>query len=453
MEKSNSSDFVILGGGIAGLTFALEATRRDRRTVVLESEERIGGLARTLAFGDYRFDLGGHRFHSRWPQVTAWVLDLMGDDLLEVSRYSRILLNGRYVDYPLRFLNALTALSLPQAVHVCASYLGASLRRRSNRQDISFEDWVVRRFGRALYDIYFRPYTEKVWGMVCTELSADWASQRIKVPSLTAAVKASLFRRASPQNAFLSSFVYPPLGIGMIPDRMAEQARATGKAVIHVGSQVRRLEVAGASGEWRVYYRQAGQEKVVAGKQIVSTIPLGALLQTLPLPQEAASALSGALEYRGLICLFLAVDGTRISSDTWTYFPDPQLIFGRTHEPPNWSPQMAPSGKSSLCVEVFCSEGDDVWRRADGELIEAVLTDLDSLGFLTPDRVCGAWLLRVPCAYPVYRVGYTETFQQVRDALTRWPTLHLLGRTGSFQYLNIDGTILQALQLADTLAG
>ncbi len=448
-----AADFVILGGGLAGLAFALEASRQGRQVAVLDSEEQVGGLSRTLTFGDYRFDIGGHRFHSNWSHVYDWVADLMDGDLLEVDRYSRILLDGRYVDYPLRFFNTLSALSLPQAARVCASYLWALSFRGSGWQDTSFEDWIVHRFGRALHELYFRPYTEKVWGMACTELSADWASQRIKVPSLTVAVKASLFRSASPQSVFLSSFVYPPLGIGTIPGRMAQKALATGKAAIHTGSRVCRLERIDQTGEWRVYYRHAGREKAVAGKQVVSTIPLSVLLQALPLSQAAVSATRDALGYRGLICIFLAVDGARISSDTWTYFPDSHLIFGRTHEPRNWSPRMAPPGKTSLCVEVFCSEGDDVWRCADGELLDAALTDLDRLGFLARGRVRDAWLLRVPHAYPIYRVGYAETVQRARGLLARWPTLHLLGRTGSFQYLNMDGVIEQALRLARRLAG
>ncbi len=450
-KELRQPDFVILGGGIAGLTFALEATRRGKRVVVLESEDQVGGLARTLVFGDYRFDIGGHRYHSRWPETTNWVLDVMNGDMLDVPRRSRIRLDRKYVNYPLQFPSVLTALGLPEAARVLISYLKASLWRNSGHQDVSFEDWVVRRFGRTLYDIYFRPYTEKVWGMDCNELSADWASQRIKLPSLAAAVKGSLLRGTSPPGTLVSRFLYPPLGIGMIPERLAEKALATGWADIRLSSRVFRLESGDTANEWRVHYRQAGQEKTVCGRQVVSTIPLGSLLQMLPLADETAAALNSTLTYRGLTCVFLAIDGSCVSDDTWTYFPDPQLTFGRTHEPPNWSSRMAPAGKTSLCAEVFCTQGDDVWQRPDGELIDAVTKDLDHLGFLVRGRVRDAWVLRVPDAYPVYRVGYADAVRRVRNTLARWPTLHLLGRTGSFQYLNMDGVIKQALELADVL--
>ncbi len=444
-------DFIVLGGGLAGLTFALEAGRRGRRVVVLEAEDQVGGLARTLTFGDYRFDIGGHRYHSAWPEVTAWVLDVLDGDVLDVARRSRIRLDGRYVDYPLQFPNALTAFRPPEAARILASYLRARLGRNGRRRDISFEDWVVRRFGRALYDVYFRPYTEKVWGIPCTELSADWASQRIGLPSLSAAVRGSLRRGPRPAT-LVSRFLYPPLGIGALPARIAAKAQATGRAAVHTGSRVSRLEHGPADG-WRVYYDQAGREQAVTGRQVVSTIPLDSLLRALPLPAETSAALSRPLAYRGVRCVFLAVDGPRISSDTWTYFPDPDLTLGRTHEPPNWSAQMAPPGQTSLCVEVFCSAGDEVWRQPNGKLADAVVDDLDRLGFLARSRVRQAWEVRAAHAYPVYRIGYADALRRVREVLTRWPTLHLAGRTGAFEYLNMDAVIRQAIQLAAALCG
>jgi protoporphyrinogen oxidase len=446
------NDFVVLGGGIAGLTFALEATRRGKRVVVLESGEQVGGLARTLVFDDYRFDIGGHRFISRWPHIADWVLDVMDGDMLEVPRRSHIHLDGRYVDYPIRLPNALTALSLPKAARVLVSYLWASARHRNHGADVSFEDWVVRRFGRALYDIYFRPYTEKVWGLPCTQISADYASERIKLPGLATAIKGSLLRGTSPPGTLVSRFYYPPLGIGMIPERLAERTLATGRGDVRLGSRVIGLE-RDPGGQWRVHYRRAGQEDVVVGQQVVSTIPLGSLLEMLPHGDRSLPVRPEELIYRSLVCVFLAIDGLQVSTDTWTYFPDDCLLVGRTHEPRNWSPQMAPASETSLCVEIFCTEGDEIWRRPETELIDAVTGDLDGLGFLPRERVRDAWILRVPDAYPVYWVGYADAVRSVRDYLARWPTLHLTGRTGSFQYLNMDAVIREALGLAETLFG
>jgi protoporphyrinogen oxidase len=450
MESIQPYEFVILGGGLAGLTFALEAAGRGSRVAVLERGPEAGGLARTMAYGDYRFDLGGHRFHSRWPHINDWVHDLMDGDLLEVARRSRILLDRQYVDYPLQLPNVLGALSLPKAAQVLTSYLKASWRRDDHHTDASFESWVVSRFGRTLYEIYFQPYTEKVWGMDCTHLSADWASQRIKLPNLAAAVRGSLLRFTAPPSTLVSRFLYPPQGIGMIPTRIAERALATGRAAIHLNSQAFQAELGDFDNTWRVHFRQDGRRQVITGRQLVSTIPLGALMRILPSTGTPPSSLN-RLTYRSLICVFLALDGPRISADTWTYFPDRHLTVGRTHEPPNWSPQMAPSGRTSLCAEVFCTEGDELWHYSDQRMIAAVLDDLESVNFLARDRVRDAWLLRVPDAYPVYGIGYADALGRLRYYLARWPTLHLTGRTGSFQYLNMDKVIDQALGLVKEL--
>lgn len=443
-------DFVVLGGGLAGLTFALEAARRGRPVAVLEAGTQPGGLSRTLTFGDYRFDLGGHRFHSAWPEITEWVKNLMDGELLHVARRSRIRLNGSYVDYPIQFPNALTALETPQAAQVLWSYLAATCARRPPGSDRSFEDWVVRRFGRALYEIYFRPYTEKVWGMSCTELSADWASQRIQLPSLAVAVRESLRRRVNGPATLVSRFLYPPLGIGMLADRLVTKLHATGRGMLSLNSRVVRLEER-PSGGWKVHYHRAGEVQALEGRQVISTVPLPQLLTMVPLPDPRAVALGARLAYRSLICVFLAVDGPRISEDTWTYFPDRHLVLGRTHEPINWSPQMAPAGQTSLCVEIFCSVADATWQQADGALIEATVADLDRLSFLPRARVREAWLVRVPDAYPIYRTGYAEVLHQVRRELGHWPTLHLAGRTGTFHYLNMDGVFKQAIELAGRL--
>jgi protoporphyrinogen oxidase len=449
--SDDTYDFVVLGGGLAGLTFAVEATRLGRKVAVLERESQVGGLARTLCFGDFRFDIGGHRFHSRWPEVSQWVMELLGGDACEVRRRSRIRLDGTYIDYPLRFPNALAAFSPLQALAIFASYLRAALFSSRRRPAASFEEWIVRRFGRRLFDIYFRPYTEKVWGLPCDRISAEWANQRIRLPSLRSAVVDSVRRRLGTRSPLVSRFSYPSLGIGVLSERMAEATASTGRGVVRVGSRV--VEVSPDGSGWRVTFRRDGDggEESVAGAEIVSTLPLSELFAMLPRPGREAGELLTGLGYRSLICVFLAVEGPRISDDTWTYFPDRSVLLGRTHEPANWSPRMAPVGSTSLCVEVFCSEGDESWRRPDGEFIELVLADLDRLRFLDRGRVRQAWLLRAPHAYPVYEIGYAERLACARATLGRWPMLHCLGRTGSFQYLNMDAVIRDGLQLARTL--
>lgn len=450
MPPNSIQDFVILGGGIAGLTFALEATRRGQQVVLLESADQVGGLARTLVYGDFRFDIGGHRFHSEWQHVTAWARELMDHEMLQVVRRSRIYINGRYVEYPLEFPNALSAFDFPTALRVGASYLSARLLP-NHHVDVSFEDWVVHRFGRALYNIYFRPYTEKVLGVDCTVLSADWASQRIKLPSLTAAIGGSLLRHTAHPGTMVSRFYYPALGFGEIPKRMAAKTLATGNAALNLSSRVHQLEYDSTARNWRVHFTRDNAEQIVIGKQLISTIPLGALMRLLPPTNEPPPSLGDRLVYRSLVCVFVALDGPRVSQDTWTYFSDPSVIFGRFHEPPNWSEQMAPPGKTSLALEIFCSAGDALWDKHDRELIDISLNDLARLNLVERTRVRDAWLLRVPNAYPLYKIGYQEQLTRVHQFITRWQSLHLVGRTGAFQYMNSDGVIKHTLDLVNEL--
>lgn len=451
MVSDPTYDFLVLGGGLAGLTFALEATRHGRGVLVLEKENQVGGLARTLRFGDYLFDIGGHRFHSRWPEVTQWVVAQLAGEVSEVRRRSRIRQGGAYIDYPLRFPNALTAFPPLQAARIFASYLRATFLARGGQADLSFEDWIVRRFGRALFDAYFKPYTEKVLGLPCHRISADWASQRIRLPSLKSAVTSSLLRRSSRPATLVAQFLYPKHGIGVLPDRIAQAALDTGRATIGVDSRVVRVEPAPSGDGWAVTYRRPEGETTVTCAQVVSTAPMDALLGMLPLPKREADKLGAGLPYRSLACVFLAVDGPRISDDTWTYFPDKHVLFGRTHEPANWSPLMAPAGATSLCVEIFCSTGDEAWCRPDDDLVDAVAAELGRLKFLARNRITAAHVLRVSHAYPAHHIGYAADLARASGAIDRWPNLHLLGRTGTFRYLNMDAVIRDGLALAREL--
>ncbi len=451
---------ILLGGGIAGLATGLELARRGRQVTIIEKGRDVGGLARTLVQYDtagrpFRFDIGGHRFHSHKPAIIGWVRELMGADLLRVPRISHIYLQGKFVDYPLRFPNALSIFSPWQAAHILGSYGLAAVRHRldGRRQDISFEDWVVRRFGRAMYNVFFGPYTEKVWGIPCTQLSADWAAQRISLPSLSQAIRRAIAPGAQPPATIISHFWYPRLGFGMIAQRMAQTITRLGGRVL-TGVAVTALQPR-ADGSWEVTIQEADGRHILPADRVISSIPLNLLLRALP-------AASGAheveqrfrLRYRDMIVLFLALHTDRVSADSWTYFPQPELLCGRTHEPRNWSPEMAPEGFTSLAAEVFTSRGEPAWETDDEALVARAVRELEHIGFLPAGTLHEAWVLRVPYAYPVYDIGYADKVRVVKDFLTAtFPTLHLVGRTGSFRYMNSDGVIEDALALTDYLTG
>jgi protoporphyrinogen oxidase len=442
-----TAEYGVLGGGIAGLTMAREIARAGRSVVVLEQDDGVGGLARTIRRNGYGFDLGGHRFHSNNPDVVGWLQALMGEDLLTVQRRSRIHVQGHFVDYPIRLTQATVAFGPVKAGAIACSYAASLLARRGGH-DGSFEGWVLRRYGRVLYDIYFRPYTEKVWGIPCHELSADWAEQRISLPSLPKAIYHALVPSRNPPPTIIPHFYYPRLGYGTIADALADEIVRLGGR-IECGTPVTRLDVerdqaivSTGNGSGSAGHLQCGH--------IISTIPVGTLLAALAHdPDVAALAAGTTFPYRGVILVFLMLDRPSVSLDSWTYFPSPSMLLGRTHEPRNWSQALVPrEGTTSLVAEVFSSPGDGVWETADQSLVARVVEDLARVGWIRPAEVVGSCVVREPHAYPVYTLDYRERVDRARAVLARWPALSWLGRTGSFSYRNVDGIVEDCFHLA-----
>jgi protoporphyrinogen oxidase len=445
-----TAEYGVLGGGIAGLTIAREIARAGRSVVVLEQDAAVGGLARTIRWDGYAFDLGGHRFHSNNPDVVGWLQALMGNDLLSVQRRSRIHVNGRFVDYPIRLRQATVAFGPLKAGAIACSY-AASLVAHRDSHDHSFEQWVIRRYGRVLYDIYFRPYTEKVWGIPCTDLSADWAAQRISLPSLPKALYHAIVPSKNPPPTIVQHFYYPRNGYGTIGDRLADEIIGLG-GQIACGTSVTRIDVAHETTTISVR-REGTVGRVVQCGHVISTIPVGTLLATLAHDADVARvATDTPLPYRGVMLVLLQLNRTSISADSWTYFPSPSMLLGRTHEPKNWSPAMVPDPDvTSLAVEIFSSPGDGVWETPDPRLVARTVEDLAGVGWIRPSDVRASRVVRAPYAYPVYTLDYRERVARVRAVLARWPSLSLLGRTGAFSYRNVDGVVEDSFFLAGQL--
>jgi protoporphyrinogen oxidase len=442
---------LVLGGGLAGLAAAHALAASGREVLVLEAGETVGGLSRTEVFGDFRFDLGGHRFFTHDAEVAALVQGLLGDELIDVPRSSKILLRGRYVDYPLRPANALVALGPATTARVLGDWLVEQVRLLvPRRADVSLEDWVVRRFGRTLFTIYFKEYSEKVWGLPCDRISVGWVARRIEGLSLGRALRDAFTREHRASVASLvDRFAYPRLGIGRIADRLAEElaprgrvlrrARVTG--LRHEAGRVR--EVVAATPE--------GERSFSAGA-VVSTIPLPALPRLLdPAPSAGTLAAAGALRFRSLILAAVAVNRPSVTDQSWIYLPDRTVPFGRLHEPKNWSRAMAPPERSLVVAEWFCSHGDAVWGSSDEELAERTVAGLERLGYLRPGEVSGVRVLRVSAAYPLFDVGYEERAAVVRAGLSGLRNLRLAGRSGCFAYQNMDHALRSGLDAARDL--
>ena len=444
---------VVLGGGLAGLSAAHAFASEGISPLVFEADDTVGGLSKTIVRGEFRFDLGGHRFHTRDKAVEALVRDLMGDELRQVGRKSQIYMNGRFFDYPLKPLNSLSGLGLPTVARIIADYMVERIKGlfQPDPGD-SLEDWVVRNFGRKMFDIYFKVYSEKVWGIPCNRISRSWVERRIEGLSLATAIKnafSSAVGRDLP--TLIDNFLYPALGIGRISDRLAEEINRTGH--VHTGSPVRKITHNGK----RITSVSAGPDgapmEVEAG-HYVSTIPLTALASMMdPAPPEGVLAAASSLGYRDLVIAAVVVDKPVVTDLSWVYVPDKDIPFGRIHEPKVWSPAMAPEDKTLLVVEFFCFEGDDLWNSTDEQIMNHSTKGLKKLGFLEPEEVSEGWVLRIPGAYPLFEIGYEEHAKVVMDYFSNFENLVIAGRSGKFSYLNMDHAIASGVDAAKVAMG
>ncbi|MBI3393901.1 MAG: FAD-dependent oxidoreductase [Nitrospirae bacterium] len=449
--KDASDRIVILGGGLTGLTAGLVLSRAGRSVQVLERGPEVGGLARTIARNGFRFDLGGHRFFTKDEKVAAFLGDLMGGELVTVPRTSKILLKNRYVDYPLRPFNALFGLGVPTTIRSLLDYAGRRIVRGFKEAPIvSLEDWVVDRFGRTLYNVYFKEYSEKVWGIDCERICMEWIDQRIQGLSLRRAIKEAFLGSNGGGMATLADrFLYPAGGIGRIAENLQEGIERNGRVL--TDARIGELRHDGLRLE-RAVVNGPGSPGDFPGEEFVSTLPLTSLVGMLrPRPPEDIVRAASRLRYRDLVIVAVMIDRPRATDQTWIYVPDRSVPFGRIHEPTNWSRKMAPEGKTLLVTEHFCFQGGDVWRTTDERLVGNTVSHLARLGFVKPDEVEDAAVVRVPHAYPVFEVGYERSYRTILDYLGRFENLHVAGRTGAFKYLNMDHVIAAGIDAAERI--
>lgn len=450
-RAGHQAPVLVLGAGFAGLAAAQALTAAGRTALVLEAGPVVGGLSRTETYGEFRFDLGGHRFFTHDREIADLVARLMGDELIDVPRSSKILLRGRYVDYPLRPRNALAALGLPTVARVLFDWAAEQFRARpGKRPEVSLEDWVVRRFGRTLFEIYFKEYSEKVWGLPCERISVGWVARRIDGLSLGRAVRDAFTREHRETVASLvDRFAYPRLGIGRVGERLAETIAPLGRVLC----DTRVTRVRHENGRVREVFVQTGDgERSFATDAVVSTIPLPALARALdPAPSPETMRAASALGFRDLLLVAVAADRPFITDQTWIYLPDRSIPFGRIHEPKNWSRAMAPPDRSLVVAEYFCFRGDAVWESTDEHLGELTAAGLERLGYLKRGEIAGTRVVRVPAAYPLFEVGYERHAAAVRAGIGAIGGLFVAGRSGCFAYQNMDHAIRSGIDTARAL--
>lgn len=440
-----------MGGGLAGLSAGYRLTKADRPVAVFESDQAVGGLSRTIRYGDYRFDLGGHRFFTRNRETDRFVKDILRGDYLTVHRKSKIYLHKKFFDYPLRPANALFGLGVPTTIRAVTDY-GKEKAKNLFREprNVSLEDWVVNNFGRTLFTVYFKEYSEKVWGIDCSSISEEWVSKRIEGLSLAVAVKNALFRFSGKKvPTLVDRFIYPPNGIGQISDRLKEEIEKHNP--VSLNTRVSEIHHKDRT-ITRLITRNCENMLSVAGKEYISSIPVTHLVSMLrPLPPQHILDAAAKLRYRDLVIVTLMLDRERVTDLTWLYLPEKSMPLGRVHEPKNWSPSLAPDGKTSIVAEYFCFQYDEIWNSTDAELGDITTGQLSALGLIKKTDVIDQYVIRVPKAYPVFEVGYQEHYSKIMDYLDTFGNLHIAGRTGMFRYYNIDHAIESGIQAAEKI--
>ena len=443
---------IVIGGGPAGLTAAYELQRRGVRALVLERSDKVGGHSRTDQFRGFRFDIGGHRFFTKIKPVMEIWTEVLGDRFLLVPRLSRIYYDGRFFQYPLKMSNVIFGLGLWNSFMILMSYLRA--RIFPYRNETNFEEWVINRFGERLYRTFFKTYTEKVWGIPCDQIQAEWAAQRIKGLSLERAViNALVGDRGKRVKSLIEEFHYPQLGPGMMWEEMSRLLREKG-AEVSLLSAVTAVHRDGYHVVGVTVQRDGARERADAG-QFIASMPITELIRSFSpaAPDEVLEAASH-LRYRDFLTVCLIVDHPDLFPDNWIYVHSPEVQMGRLQNFKNWSPHMVPDpSKSSVGGEYFVNEGEPLWEMRDDELIELASRELALLGLTGGAAIEGGVVYRQRKAYPIYDPTYRGHLEVISGFLKKFDNLQMIGRNGLHKYNNQDHSMLTAILAVENLFG
>ncbi len=443
----------MIGAGPAGLTAALLLAQRGVDVTVLEADDQVGGISRTARYKDFRFDIGGHRFFTKITPVQSMWEEILGDEFLTVPRLSRIYYGGKFFNYPLKAGNALRGLGPWTSLLILLSYLKAHLRPSPVEEN--FEQWVSNRFGRRLYETFFKTYTEKVWGIPCTEISAEWAAQRIMGLSLARAIlsAASLNKRSNTIKTLIDEFRYPRLGPGQMWEMCRDRVEELGGRVLMLHRAVGIVIEDGRAVAVRAETPMG--ESHFETDHVISSMPLRTLVRVLePEPNRETRTAAEGLRYRDFVLVALIVDAPDLFPDNWIYVHAPDVKVGRIQNFKNWSKALVPDpDRSCIGMEYFCFEGDGLWESADAELVRLATQELGELGLAEPGQVVDGTVVRMPKAYPIYDFAYRDCVAGIRSHIDPIRNLHTVGRNGMHKYNNQDHSMLTAMMAVWNMEG
>ncbi|MBN1234401.1 MAG: NAD(P)/FAD-dependent oxidoreductase [Candidatus Coatesbacteria bacterium] len=443
-----NDNILVIGAGPAGLAAAYELAKNGKKVTVLEKENQVGGISKTIVHDGYRFDIGGHRFFTKSDRVNTLWNEVLGEEFLTRPRCSHIFFKKKFFNYPLKASNVVRNLGVYLCIKVFLSYL--SSRLKPYQKEDNFEEWVSNRFGKELYRMFFKTYTEKVWGIPCNSIDAQWAAQRIKGLSFLTAVKNALFTNNSGKiKTLITKFNYPKFGPGQMYEAIAKKIEEMGGKVV-LNSRVVKLE------EKDGCLISATDEKgeKYGFDYLISSMPIDELVVLMDsFPEEVKDAARG-LEYRSLLTVNLVFSYKIPLEDTWLYIHEPDVHLGRIQVFHNWSPYLVPDNEtSSLGLEYFCYENDHLWSMKDNDLIKLGKDEISRLGLADEQKVMDAFVVRTRKTYPMYSNDFKKRMSLIRESLKKIVNIQPIGRYGMFKYNNMDHSILTGIYAAENILG
>lgn len=447
---------VIIGAGPAGLAAGYELTKNGQKVLIIEKENTVGGLCRTVDYRGYKFDFGGHRFFTKNAEVQEFWQEILGDDLLTRPRLSRIYYRQKFFAYPVKLGDALIKLGLKESFLIGLSLLAVRLKRLwQQRKEITFEDWVVNRFGERLFNHFFKSYTEKLWGISVKELGADWAAQRMKDLSLWQLFKSVIFKTKEGQvKSLIEKFQYPKFGPGLFYENVVEKNKEMGGEIrlnkclfkiIHEGEIIKKI----------IVKDQAGNLEEIEANNFISSVPLNSLLKMLePTPPSEIMSLGDKMRFRAFFDVCLIVNKKNVCPDNWLYIHEPEVRLLRVQNFKNWSPFMtADDNKTPLGAEYVCWPNDELWQMKDGDLIQLAIRELEKIGLVSANLISSGTVIRNQYAYPVYHLDYKSDLKQIFNYLSNFKNFQTIGRSGLYRYNNMDHSILTGFYAARNVMG